>query len=48
MNQVEKDNKKDELNRKLMGLRKKYGSEIIKTAAELEAEIKIKSRGLDS
>lgn len=44
MNQVEKDNKKDELNRKLMGLRKKYGSEIVKTAAELEAEKIIKNQ----
>ena len=42
MNTIEKENKKDELNKKLMGLRQKYGAEIIKTAAELEAEKRIR------
>lgn len=41
---VEKENKKEELNQKLFGLQKKYGSGIIKTAAELEAEIKIRMK----
>lgn len=38
---IEKNDKKDELNKKLFQLQKKYGSEIIKTAAELKAEKKI-------
>lgn len=41
---VEKENKKEELNQKLFGLQKKYGSGIIKTAAELEAETKIRMK----
>ena len=41
---VEKENKKEELNQKLFGLQKKYGSGIIKTAAELEAETKIRRK----
>lgn len=39
---IEKNEKKDELNKKLFQLQQKYGSEIIKTAAELEAEKKIR------
>lgn len=41
MENIEKNDKKDKLNEKLFKLRQKYGSEIIKTAAELEAEKKI-------